>query len=79
MFDLRQNNFVLNANDTYKVDVSPSAPQYFWHHPEQASLLTVKSLDNLCMTLSVQNGSCPVYDTDTNVDFDGIYQVRYFD
>ena len=42
----------------------------------EVALLKLTSGDSRCMTLSVQNLSCPVYDLDTNVLFEGIWQVR---
>ena len=39
------------------------------------ALLKLTSSDEHCMTLSVQNLTCPVYDLDTNVLFEGMWQV----
>ena len=40
------------------------------------ALLKLTSKDERCMTLSVQNLTCPVYDLDTNVLFEGVWQVN---
>ena len=40
------------------------------------ALLKLTSEDERCMTLSVQNLTCPVYDLDTNVLFEGVWQVN---
>ena len=40
------------------------------------ALLKLTSEDERCMTLSVQNLTCPVYDLDTNVLFEGMWQVH---
>ena len=42
------------------------------------ALLKLTSGDTRCMTLSVQNLTCPVYDLDTNVLFEGMWQVLFY-
>ena len=62
------------------IEVSPSAPVFF-HFPFprnsafDVALLKMTSEDTLCTTLSVQNATCPVFDLDRNVAFEGIYQT----
>ena len=57
--------------------VSPSQPIYFQVHlpKEEAVLVRFHSNDDICAILSVQNVTCPVYDLDRNVKFEGLYQT----
>ena len=62
----------------FPAQVSPSAPIFFQvNFPENAESLLVKmsSSDQICAILSVQNITCPVYDLDLNVQFEGSYQT----
>ena len=61
--------------------MSPSAPIFlrFNMPPDlDVALLKLTSGDTRCMTLSVQNLTCPVYDLDTNVLFEGMWQVLIY-
>ena len=81
----RQNYFELEMNQTYNLSkssksevLSPSSPIfYYFNFPkdEDSALIKLDSNDNICMTLSIQEASCPVLDLNRNVKFDGIYQT----
>lgn len=74
----RQSNFSVINDTSYFGTVSPSAPVFFhFKQPEDmdVALLKFNSEDEICMTLSVQNVSCPVFDLDRNVAFEGLYQT----
>ena len=67
----------------YNVSVNPGAPQYFkfvWPEADvdittDMAIVSVDSNDTICMTVSVQNLTCPLNDLNSNVDFEGIYQT----
>jgi len=73
-----EKDYTVKMNTTNKVVVSPSAPQYyFFEFPQDVdtAIISVKSPDEFCMTMSIQNITCPVYDLDRNVNFEGSYQT----
>merc|ERR1719340_612461 len=50
--------------------VTPSAPRFFqFNFPDGIDTAII------CMTMSVQNISCPVYDLDRDVHFEGSFQT----
>ncbi|XP_014484274.1 PREDICTED: SID1 transmembrane family member 1-like isoform X2 [Dinoponera quadriceps] len=62
------------------VEVSPSEPIYYGYvfsgETENTSvLIRVESDNDICMTVSVQNTSCPVFDLERNVEFSGYWQT----
>ena len=62
----------------FSAQVSPSAPIFFQvDFPKNVDSLLVKmsSPDQYCAILSVQNITCPVYDLDLNIQFEGSYQT----
>ena len=68
----KQNNFTLKMNHTYEIPntgnsevLSPSSPIFYYFEFEEnqeSALITLKSDDDICMTLSIQDASCPVLD-----------------
>lgn len=75
-----QRVFQVSMDQTYSFDITPSAP-IFYYFPFRPSdmdmlpLLIVRSNSSLCMTLAVQNATCPVHDLDRALEFDGFYQT----
>ena len=71
--------YQVTMNTSYTAIVNPAAPQYFkfiWPTVEDdMAILVVNSEDSFCMTVSVQNLTCPLNDLNSNVDFEGIYQT----
>jgi len=71
--------YQVSMNTSYTAMVNPGAPQYFkfmWPTTEDdMAILAVDSNDSFCMTVSVQNLTCPLNDLNSNVDFEGIYQT----
>nr|CAD7571329.1 unnamed protein product [Timema californicum] len=65
-------------SDEMTVHVSPAEPRYFsfkfLNDGRDTVLLRVDSPDDLCMTVSIQNISCPVFDLEKNVLFEGYWQ-----
>jgi len=73
-----EKQYRVNMNQTYKIHVSPSAPQYYhftFPADVDTAIINVTSHDTLCMTMSIQNSTCPVFDLDRNVNFDGSFQT----
>ena len=69
---------VTKINQEIQALVSPSSPVYFQINlPEEvdSALIKFTSEDDVCSILSVQNVTCPVYDLDLNIKFEGIYQT----
>ncbi|KAI5745333.1 hypothetical protein M8J76_010178 [Diaphorina citri] len=67
-------DFVVRLSDQRHLMASPSEPIFYnfqFDHMTESVLLVVESSDELCMTLSVQNISCPVVDLERNVQYRG--------
>jgi hypothetical protein len=65
-------------NESVRFGVTPSAPRYFqFGFPPgiDTAIISMESPDDICMTMSVQNISCPVYDLDRDVHFEGSFQT----
>ena len=73
-----QNDYYVTINTSYSISLTPYAPQYYYFQwPDQVdnAIIAVTSPQHYCMVLSIQNASCPVYDLDSNVNFEGSYQT----
>eukprot|EP00092_Neocalanus_flemingeri_P006483 GFUD01006987.1.p1 GENE.GFUD01006987.1~~GFUD01006987.1.p1 ORF type:complete len:849 (+),score=138.35 GFUD01006987.1:58-2604(+) len=73
-----EEKYYVQMNQTNTILVSPSAPQYYhFDFPSDVdtAIISVTSPDEFCMTMSIQNITCPVYDLDRNVNFEGSYQT----
>lgn len=75
-------DFIVTASDTRElVPVSPSEPRFYqfnWSKAKNASksvVLRVDSADEVCMVVSIQNISCPVFDLERTVQFEGYRQT----
>lgn len=74
----QENFFISDIREKFTAQVSPSAPIFFQvnlPHDVDSALIKMTSQDRVCAILSVQNISCPVYDLDLNVQFEGSYQT----
>ncbi|EGI61710.1 SID1 transmembrane family member 1, partial [Acromyrmex echinatior] len=76
--------FVLSYKYKYsekkvEVQISPSEPIYYGYifsKQENSSVIVrVESDNDICMTVSVQNTSCPVFDLERNIEFSGHWQT----
>ncbi len=56
-------------------DKDPFFPSFELPLELDSALLRLTSPDEHCMTLSVQNASCPVHDVDASVQFEGSWQT----
>ena len=73
-----QEDYYVNMNTSYSISLTPYAPQYYyfqWPDLVDTAIIAVTSPQRYCMVLSIQNVSCPVYDLDRNVNFEGSYQT----
>ena len=73
-----QPNYIIEMNKDYKADLTPSASQYYqftWPEHVDTAIIHINSEQDFCMTVSVQNISCPVYDLNKDVNFEGFYQT----
>ena len=73
-----QPQYIISINTSYSTLITPSAPQYFrftWPEHVDTAIIHVTSPQAFCMIISVQNVTCPVYDLDRNVNFEGSYQT----
>lgn len=70
--------FSINLSERRSVYVSPAEPRFYafkFTDNIETVLLRVDSDDDICMTVSIQNMSCPVFDLERNVQFEGYWQT----
>ncbi|KAL1492112.1 hypothetical protein ABEB36_012602 [Hypothenemus hampei] len=74
-----EQNFYMNLDETYTVQVSPSQSRfkYFPVHQNVSDtvIIEVTSPDDVCLTVSVQGPHCPVMDSNKDIKYEGIYQT----
>ncbi|VVC31854.1 Hypothetical protein CINCED_3A010771 [Cinara cedri] len=73
-----QKSFNVFLNQQVAFNLSPSEPVYYYYSFKENSsmvLLHVTSDDYICMTLSIQNSSCPVFDSLETVQYNGLRQT----
>jgi hypothetical protein len=81
-----QNEFFIEPSVPYNFTISPSEPRYYFYNfstnvteVENSNydtvILEVFSADSVCMTVSIQNASCPVFDTNQDITFRGFYET----
>ncbi|XP_017777403.1 PREDICTED: SID1 transmembrane family member 1-like [Nicrophorus vespilloides] len=79
-----ESTFYILPDEVYNTTVTSSTPRvYFYDFPDNATttdntktvILEVNSPDNICMTISIQNASCPVYDLNHNIRFEGYFET----
>ncbi|XP_018401340.1 PREDICTED: SID1 transmembrane family member 1-like [Cyphomyrmex costatus] len=72
-------DFYLSSGNKVEVQISPSEPIYYGYifsKQENSSVIVrVESDNDICMTVSVQNTSCPVFDLERNIEFSGHWQT----
>ncbi|XP_076277521.1 SID1 transmembrane family member 1 [Lasioglossum baleicum] len=73
-------HFYLRSDETRSVTISPSGPIYYGYtfpkEIESSSVIVhVESESDICMTVSIQNTSCPVFDLERNIEFTGAWQT----
>nr|CAH7721468.1 unnamed protein product [Callosobruchus chinensis] len=74
-----QKHFFLQPDTSYTLTVSPSQPKYaFYKFTEKTSdtvVVAVESGDDVCLTMSVQDAKCPVFDMYKDIKYEGVYQT----
>lgn len=82
-----QEDFFVELSKNYEFTITPSEPRYFFYNfstnntnDEEYSnyhtvILEVESIDEVCMTVSIQNASCPVLDLNQDITFRGFYET----
>lgn len=73
-----ETNFSISLSEERHVHVSPADPQFYafiFQDGVETVVLRVDSDDDICMTVSIQNRSCPVFDLERNVQFEGYWQT----
>lgn len=71
-------SFIIQTGIDHHVSSSPSKPVYYKYifpADVQSVLIRARSSDKLCAVLSIQNTKCPVFDLDTDIDYQGKYQT----
>ncbi|XP_033325019.2 SID1 transmembrane family member 1 [Megalopta genalis] len=73
-------HFYLRSGEERSVTISPSEPNYYGYtFPKEAEsssvIVHVESGNDICMTVSIQNTSCPVFDLERNIEFTGAWQT----
>ena len=77
----KEEPYYVGMDSTVSFEVTPSAPRFFqFNFPDgiDTAIISMNSLgpsSDICMTMSVQNISCPVYDLDRDVHFEGSFQT----
>ncbi|CAH0555525.1 unnamed protein product [Brassicogethes aeneus] len=74
-----EKNFYVELNKTYSLDVSPSEPKYVYFSSKNSStdtvIIKIDSPDNICLTVSVQNSTCPVLDSNKDITYEGFFET----
>ncbi|EFN66381.1 SID1 transmembrane family member 1 [Camponotus floridanus] len=71
-------DFYLSPGNKKVVEISPSEPIYYGYISKQANssvIVRVESDNDICMTVSIQNTSCPVFDLERNIELSGHWQT----
>ncbi|XP_046145976.1 SID1 transmembrane family member 1-like isoform X1 [Osmia bicornis bicornis] len=73
-------HFYLSPGEKRSIEISPSQPIYYGYifpgQEESSSVVVhVESDSDICMTVSIQNTSCPVFDLERNIEFSGYWQT----
>ena len=77
----KEEPYYVGMDSTVSFEVTPSAPRFFqFNFPDgiDTAIISMESpgpSSEICMTMSVQNISCPVYDLDRDVHFEGSFQT----
>ena len=77
----KEEPYYVHMDTPVSFEVTPSAPRFFqFNFPDgiDTAIISMNSLgpsSEICMTMSVQNISCPVYDLDRDVHFEGSFQT----
>ncbi|KAL3270826.1 hypothetical protein HHI36_021345 [Cryptolaemus montrouzieri] len=82
-----QRDFYVELSKDYEFTITPSEPRYFFYNFSMNNskidddsnyhtvILEVESSDEVCMTVSIQNASCPVLDLNQDITYRGFYET----
>ncbi|XP_034934611.1 SID1 transmembrane family member 2-like [Chelonus insularis] len=75
-----EDDFYLSLGKSREISITPAEPRYYAYNfsdkIESASvLMKVESHEDTCMTVSIQNTVCPVFDLERNIQFSGYWQT----
>lgn len=72
-------DFYVFRDIKYNITVSPSQSRYVYYKFDNSSadtvVIEVDSDDDVCLTVSVQDGRCPVLDSNKDVKYEGVFQT----
>ncbi|CAL1681359.1 unnamed protein product [Lasius platythorax] len=71
---------LLSSGNKRVIEISPSEPIYYGYifskQTDNSSVIVrVESDNDICMTVSIQNTSCPVFDLERNIELSGHWQT----
>lgn len=75
-----ETDFVIELDKNKTIQITPSKPRfYLYEFPTDKNvtsiLLHVQSKDDICSIVSIQNISCPVFDLERNIQYEGLFQT----
>ncbi|XP_018319207.1 SID1 transmembrane family member 1-like isoform X2 [Agrilus planipennis] len=81
-----ETDFYIDLGKQYNITISPSEPRYYFYTFHQnvtvndkynlkTVILEVNSDDLICMTISIQNASCPIYDLNNDIKYQGLWET----
>ncbi|XP_029169765.1 SID1 transmembrane family member 1-like [Nylanderia fulva] len=73
-------DFYLSSGNKRVIEISPSEPIFYGYIFSKQTdissvIVRVESDNDICMTVSVQNTSCPVFDLERNIELSGHWQT----
>ncbi|XP_043279627.1 SID1 transmembrane family member 1-like isoform X2 [Venturia canescens] len=73
-------DFNISVGDPRNVTISPAEPIYYSYNFDDENkissvLMQVESDSEICMTISIQNVTCPIFDLERNVQYSGYWQT----
>ncbi|KAG0726020.1 SID1 transmembrane family member 1 [Chionoecetes opilio] len=73
--------FVVELHNERVFDVTPSQPMFYeFKFPEHVDMVLVKVIaeDDFCAMIAIQNITCPVFDSEENVQYGNYYQTMTY-
>ncbi|RZC40785.1 Sid-1-related A [Asbolus verrucosus] len=74
-----ERDFYLQDGSNYSITVSPSQTRYYYYqfpnNKSDTAIIEITSNDDVCLTVSIQDSYCPVFDLDKDISYEGKYQT----
>ncbi|CAL4248396.1 unnamed protein product, partial [Meganyctiphanes norvegica] len=73
--------FFFRLNQEKNVDVTPSQPVFYeFRFPDDVEMVLVRASasDDFCAMVSIQNITCPVFDSEENIQYGNSYQTMTY-